>query len=68
MTTRPVVLPDTFSGDGQWEQWLCHGNFGPAKILVRGTKIPGKVVPPDRNSLKNLVRVWNDGPGHRSTV
>ena len=22
----------------------CHGNFGPPKILVRGTKIPGKLV------------------------
>ena len=26
---------------------VCHGNFGPAKILVRGTKIP-KIGPPDR--------------------
>ena len=23
---------------------VCHGNFGPPKILVRGTKIPGKLV------------------------
>ena len=23
---------------------FCHGNFGPPKILVRGTKIPGKLV------------------------
>ena len=28
-------------------QLYCHGNFGPAKILVRGTKIPGKFGPPD---------------------
>ena len=31
---------------------FCHGNFGPAKILVRGTKIPGKLVRPDHFSLK----------------
>ena len=30
----------------------CHENFGPAKILVRGTKIPGKLVRPDHFSLK----------------
>ena len=41
----------------------CHGNFGPAKILVRGTKIPGKSVPPDQNILKNLVRIWKKGSG-----
>ena len=39
----------------------CHGNFGPAKILVRGTKIPGKLVRPDHFSLKILVRPWNNG-------
>ena len=33
-------------------QLNCHGNFGPAKILVRGTKIPGKLVRPDHFSLK----------------
>ena len=26
------------------KMWVCHGNFGPAKILVRGTKIRGKLV------------------------
>ena len=26
----------------------CHENFGPLKILVRGTKICGEMVPPDR--------------------
>ena len=41
----------------------CHGNFGPAKILVRGTKIPGKSVPPDQNILKNLVRIRKKGSG-----
>ena len=25
-------------------QWVCHGNFGPPKFFVRGTKIPGKLV------------------------
>ena len=41
---------------------ICHGNFGPAKILVRGTKIPGKFGPPDYYFQKNLVRAWNNGP------
>ena len=27
--------------------WACHGNFGPGKKLVRGTKVPGKMVRPD---------------------
>ena len=40
----------------------CHGNFGPAKKLVRGTKIPGIMVRPDHFPLKNLVRTWNNGP------
>ena len=22
--TRPLVLPDKFSGDGEWSQWICH--------------------------------------------
>ena len=40
----------------------CHGNFGPAKILVWGTKIPGKFGPPDYYFQKMLVRAWNNGP------
>ena len=36
----------------EFVELLCHGNFGPAKILVRGTKIPGKLVRPDHFSLK----------------
>ena len=39
----------------------CHGNFGPAKKLVRGTKIPGIMVRQDHFPLKNLVRTWNNG-------
>ena len=34
-----------------------HGN------LVRGTKIPGKSVPPDQNTLKKLVRIRKKGSG-----
>ena len=44
-------------------QKVSKGNFGPAKILVRGTKIPGKSVPPDQNILKNLVRIRKKGSG-----
>lgn len=22
--TRPLVLPEKFSGDGEWTQWICH--------------------------------------------
>ena len=40
----------------------CHGNFGPTKKVVRGTKIPGKMVCLDHFPLKNLVRTWNNGP------
>ena len=38
----------------------CHGNFGPAKKLVRGTKIPGIMVRPDHFPMKDLVRTWNN--------
>lgn len=24
MASKPVILPETFSGDGNWEQWLLH--------------------------------------------
>jgi len=24
MASRPVVLPETFSGEGEWTQWICH--------------------------------------------
>ena len=24
MVTRPVILPETFSGTGSWEQWVYH--------------------------------------------
>ena len=55
------VIPDTAGVDqtiyigvytattGEWYMCteICHGNFGPAKILVRGTKIPEKFGPPD---------------------
>ena len=40
----------------------CHGNFGPAKKLVRRTNIPGKMARADHFSLKTLVRDWNIGP------
>ena len=40
----------------------CHGNFGPAKKLVRGTKIPGIMVRPDHFPLKILVRTWTNSP------
>ena len=46
----------------------CNGNFGPAKILVRGTKIPGKFGPPDYYFLKILVRAWNNGPSANTWV
>ena len=26
----------------EFVEWFCHGNFGPAEILVRGTKISRK--------------------------
>ena len=40
----------------------CHENFGPLKILVRGTKICGEMVPPGPNFSKILVHVWRFGP------
>ena len=40
----------------------CHGNFGPAKKLVWGTNIPGKLVRLDHFCLKKLVLAWNNGP------
>ena len=40
----------------------CHGNFSPAKKLVRGTNIPGKLVRLDHFCLKKLVLSWNNGP------
>lgn len=24
MAARPLVLPETFSGEGEWSQWICH--------------------------------------------
>lgn len=24
MATKPLVLPEKFSGDGEWTQWICH--------------------------------------------
>lgn len=24
MASRPLVLPETFSGEGEWTQWICH--------------------------------------------
>ena len=42
-------------GRGLESQGDCHGNFGPAKKVVWGTKIPGNMVRPDHFSLKNLV-------------
>ena len=41
----------------------CHGNFGPAKILARGTKIPGKFGPLDYYFLE-----WNNGPSANTLV
>ena len=46
----------------------CHGNFGLAKILVRGTKIPGKFGPPDYYFQKILVRTWNNGLSATTSV
>ena len=34
---------------------ICHGNFGPAEKLVRGTKISGILVRADHFFLKILV-------------
>ena len=35
--------------------WMgCHGNFGPPKSLVRGTKIPGKLV-------RRTIIFWGGG-------
>ena len=46
----------------------CHGNFGLAKIVVRGAKIPGKFGPPDYYFQKILVRAWNNGPSANTSV
>ena len=46
----------------------CHGNFGPAKILVWGNKIPGKFGPPDYYFQKMLVCAWNNGPSANTSV
>ena len=43
-------------------------NFGPAKILVWGAKIPGKFDPPDYYFQKILVRTWNNGPSTNTSV
>ena len=24
MAAKPLVLPETFSGEGEWSQWICH--------------------------------------------
>ena len=24
MASKPILLPETFSGDGNWEQWTFH--------------------------------------------
>ena len=40
-------------------------NFGLAKILVWGTKIPGKFGPLD---YYFLVRAWNNGPSANTSV
>lgn len=24
MATKPIILPDTYSGDCNWEQWILH--------------------------------------------
>ena len=50
------------------QEEACHRNFGPAKILVRGTKIPGKFGPPDYYFQKILVRAWNNGPSANTSV
>ena len=40
----------------------CHGNFGPAEKLVRGTKISGISVRADHFYLKILAPCENNGP------
>ena len=24
MAAKPVVLPDTFTGEASWDEWVCH--------------------------------------------
>ena len=24
MAAKPVVLPDTFTGEASWDEWICH--------------------------------------------
>ena len=24
MTTKLLVLPETYTGEGEWSQWICH--------------------------------------------
>ena len=47
---------------------VCHRDFGPPGILVRGTKLPGDIGPEDhllRNcALDKMVRIGDNGPVH----
>ena len=47
------ILRALFGAHGS--QRVCHGNFGPAEKLVRGTKISGISVRADHFFLKILV-------------
>ena len=24
MATKPLVMPETYAGEGEWSQWICH--------------------------------------------
>ena len=54
------MVPELSGGDGL--------HVGPAKILVRGTKIPEKFGPSAYYFQNILVSVWNNGPSANTSV
>ena len=73
MAGKPVVLPDMFSGEGDWEDWLDHFNNVAAvnqwtaeqKLLWVKVRVTGraqtafKKLPEDRNIAISNVLVFS---------
>ena len=70
MYPHTKIFTETFLATDETGKYtdVCHGNFGPPKILVRGIKNSWKIGPPDHYFLKILVRAWNYGPSENTLV